>query len=85
MIKYLMELQHGLEREVSGYISIHHKEWLAIVAVLYEVSGERKGTGSVHGSCLVRERKFDSESVSVAAKFLLEHVGHVASAYVNNW
>ena len=74
-----MEFQHALEGEVSGDIGIHDKEWLAIVAFLDEISGESKGAGSVHRSCLVRERKFDSKSISVAAEALLEHVGHVAS------
>ena len=79
-----MEFEHALEGEVSSDVGIHDKEWLAIVAFLDEVSGERKGTGSVHRSSLVGERKFDSKSISVAAEFLLQHVGHVAEVHKVN-
>ena len=76
-----MEFEHALEGEVSGDIGVHDKEWLAIVAFLDEVSGERKWTGSVHRRRLVRERKFDSKSISVAAELLLQHVGHVTESH----
>jgi hypothetical protein len=75
-----MEFEHALEGKVSGDIGIHDKKWLAIIAFLDEVSGERKWTGSVHRSRLVRERQFDSKSISVVPELLLQHVGHVADS-----
>ena len=74
-----MELEHGLEGEVSGDISVHHEEWFSIIAVFDQITSERKGTGSVHWSCLVGERKLDSKTIGMAAELFLQHVGHVAT------